>query len=283
MPNYQQAMALNGRNVMGNRGAWPWSLPQQSTWWNPFSWGNGWNNGSNPDAAFWQNQYANQLAFAQLQSLYGANPWGYDPYAGINPYAGYPDDNDGDGYYWNGWNNYSDWNTWNNAYANAEPFYDGDGINNSGPFGFLGNLFGGGGSPSTGAGQANNNWMNNLLYFNAYSMGGNNYPVNYFAMNGYAPTPYVFIVDSGQFWQPGTGYYDTLPSGYQAPISVAVQEVVPSFAANGTIKGYQPQQFYYNAFWDTKAQTYGYYDYRSKFHWLTFPGLQTYSNQYATQ
>jgi hypothetical protein len=270
LPNYQSAMATNGRHMLTNRGAWPWSLPQQSTWWNPFSWNNGWNNQANN--ALLQNQYAaNQYGY----NPYGDNsPYAYDPYSGLNPYAGFPYEGDQPNAYWNDWNNYSDWNNWNNTYANAEPFYGDDG--NSGPLGMLGNLFGGGHAD-------NNSWMNNLLYFNAYSMAGNDYPVNYFAMNGYAPTPYVFIVDSGQFWQPGTGYLDTLPANYNAPITVAVQEVVPSFAANGNIAGYQPQQFYYDAFWDTNAQSYGYYDYRNKFHWLTFPGLSTYSNQYAAQ
>ena len=267
--NYQMAMANNGNNMVSNRGAWPWSLPQQPTWWNPFTWNNGgngwWNNQANN--AYLQNQYAENYPYGDNQY---DNPYGYDPYSGMNPYAGYPD---GGNPYWNNWNNYTDWNNWNNQYANAEPFYGGN--NNSGPLGMIGNLFGGG--------QNANSWMSNLLYFSAYSIAGNNYPVNYFAMNGYAPTPYVFIVDSGQVWQPGVGYLDYLPNGYQEPITVALQEVVPSFAANGSIAGYQPQQFYYNAFWDADAQSYGYYDYRNKFHWLTFPGLATYSTEAAPQ
>jgi len=110
-------------------------------------------------------------------------------------------------------------------------------------------------------------------------MDGNTYPIDYFAMNGFVPTPYVFDVNSGQFWQPGVGYDDYLPNSYQAPISVYVQEVLPSFDGGGRITAYKPQPFLYNAFWDNNAQSYGYYDYRSKFHWLTFPGLASYSNE----
>ena len=260
-------MANNGRNMIGNRGAWPWRLPQQSSWWNPFSWQNGWNNG-NVNNQFGGNSYG-----------YG-NPYSGDPYSGINPYGGYPYGFDGSSAYWNDWNNYDSWDNWNDEYANAEPFY-GDGMDD-GPLGFIVNLFrGGGGVDAVGGGS--NDWMSNLLYFTGYSVAGNTYPANYFAMNGYAPTPFVFNVASGQFWQPGVGYCDYLPNNYQAPITVSVQEVVPSFDRRGNIVGYQPQTFYYNAYWDANAQAYGYYDYRNKFHWVTFPGLATYSNETAAQ
>ena len=269
IPNYQANMALNGNNIVRNQGSWPWQVPQPSAWWNPWTWGQ---QSNNP----YQYQ-ANQLAYnpgygynyGGIQPGFGSSYGGeqYDPYAGINPYAGYPYGLDGSNAYWNGWNNYGAWDSWNNDYANAEPFYGGG---SSGPLGFLGNLFGGGGG-SVGSIGAPTNWLSNLLYFTGYSEGGNTYPDNYFAMNGYAPTPYVFNVASGQFWQPGAGYCDYLPNGYQAPITVAVQEVVPTFDGNQNITGYQPQTFYYNAIWDTDAQAYGYYDYRSKFHWVTFP------------
>jgi hypothetical protein len=275
LPNYQRDMANNGRNMLSNRGAWPWHVPQQSTWWNPFSWQQGSNN----------NGYQNNQ-FAGSSYGYGNQ---YDPYAGINPYGGYPYGVSGDSPYWSGWNDYDDWNNWNSQYDNAPPFY-GDGMD-SGPLSLILSMFRGGGSgydrghggAGTTGGGPNNNWMSNLLYFTGYSIGGNTYPDNYFAMNGYAPTPYVFDVASGQFWQPSVGFADYLPNNYRAPITVSVQEVVPSFDGKGSIVGYQPQTFYYNAYWDNDAQSYGYYDYRNKFHWLTFPWLSTYSNEYAAR
>jgi hypothetical protein len=179
----------------------------------------------------------------------------------------------GDSPYWNNWNNYDGWNNWNDDYANAQPFY-GDNIS-LGPLSFLDNVFGG----AINNGNGSKDWLSNLLYFNGYSMAGNTYPANYFAMNGYTPTPFVFNVASGQFWQPGVGYADYLPTNYQAPITVSVQEVVPSFDQQQNIAEYQPQTFYYNAYWDPDANSFGYYDYRSKFHWVTFPWLASYSNQ----
>ena len=102
-------------------------------------------------------------------------------------------------------------------------------------------------------------WIPDLNYYNGYDWDNQNYPCDYYAPNYYCPTPYVFDVGAGQFWQPGAGYSDSLPDGYQAPITVAIQEIVPTYAQNGQISGYQPQTFYYNAFWDQNAQSYGYY------------------------
>lgn len=266
MPNYQRDMSRNGRNMVSNRGAWPWQIPQQSTSWNPFGWwqspnygnGNG-QFGGNPNG--YDNQYSNPYGYA--------NQYNSDPYDGINPYGGYPYGVYGNSAYWNDWNNYDDWDNWNNDYANADPFY-GNGIS-LGVLNFLGSMFRGPGVGVVQGGEAND-WLANLLYFTGYSIAGNTYPVNYFAMNGYAPTPYLFSVASGQFWQPGVGYADYLPDNYQAPISVSVQEVVPSFDKRRNIVGYQPQTFYYNAYWDADARSFGYYDYRNKFHWVIFPG-----------
>jgi hypothetical protein len=261
MPNWRNAMALNQRNIVAQRNAWPWTLPQQATWWNPSTWGNGWG---------WNNGYGNPAAFDPY--VYG-NPYGYGSYGALDPYFGYPYGVYGPSNFWNAWDNYDDWNNWNGLYANAYPYYGGA---NPGIFGFLGDLFSG--APGVGLGSGNpNDWLNNLLYFSAYSINGNTYPTNYFAMNGYVPTPYVFNVATGQVWQPGVGYSDYLPEDYRAPITVAVQEVVPQFGAKGKIAGYQPQTFYNDAYWDDSAQSYGYYDYRKKFHWVTFPWLSSYA------
>jgi len=268
IPNYQSAMAFNIRNSVRNRGAWPWQIPATPVWWNPFSWQN------NP-AAGWGN-------------FFGGNPYPYDPYAngdyGGYPFGNYPYGAAGYTPYWDSWNNFGDWDGWNDQYANSSPFY-GSGFG-SGLLGLLANFFGGSGAGGydnfggIGAnGGGSNNWLGNLLYFTGYSIDGNTYPINYFAMNGYVPTPYVFDVNSGQFWEPGVGYADCLPDNYQAPISVYMQEVVPSFDGSGRITGYKPQPFFYNGFWDNNSQAYGYYDYRSKFHWLTFPGLSSYSSE----
>lgn len=127
----------------------------------------------------------------------------------------------------------------------------------------------------------NNNlpWVPDLNYYNGYYWNNQNYACDYFASNGFCPTPYVFNVGLGQFWQPGVGYFDSLPYGYEAPITVAVQEIVPEYDQYGQIIGYQRQNFYYNAFWDSNAQCYGYYDYRQQFHWLTFPWLNSWNGQ----
>jgi hypothetical protein len=85
----------------------------------------------------------------------------------------------------------------------------------------------------------------------------------------------LFYPAYGQFWQPGIGYSDYLSGGYHAPITVAVQEVVPMYDAYGRIMGYRPETFYYNAYWDPNAEAYGYYDYRGAFHWVTFPWLRS--------
>jgi hypothetical protein len=265
IPNYRAAMALNGRNILASRSAWPWQVPASPAWYNPFSWQNGGGGfgfgnffgGGNPYA------YGNP---------YGDGPYGY-------PYGDYPYGAAGFNPYWDSWNNFGDWDGWNSQYANCDPFY-GAGM---GPLGLLVNFFEGSSNEDFGGigvvGSGSSNWIDNLLYFDGYSVNGNTYPINYFAMNGFVPTPYVFDVNSGQFWQPGVGYSDVLPSNYQAPIAVHLQEVVPSFDGRGRITGYKPQPFCYNAFWDNNSQAYGYYDYRSKFHWLTFPGLQSYSSE----
>jgi hypothetical protein len=163
-----------------------------------------------------------------------------------------------------GWfnNSQSPWNWPQSNWGNNNP---------GGFFGMLGNLF----NP-WGVNQ-NQGWIPSLNYYNGYDWDNQNYPCDYYAPNGFCPTPYLFDVSGGQFWQPGTGFSDTLPSGYQAPITVAIQEIVPTYDQSGQISGYQPQTFYYNAFWDSNAQSYGYYDYRQQFHWLTFPWLNSWS------
>jgi len=118
-------------------------------------------------------------------------------------------------------------------------------------------------------------WIAALNYYNQYGWDGNNYPCSYFADEGYCPTPDVFDVEAGQFWQPGNGYSNYLPETNHAPITVAIKESVPTYNPQGQIMGYQIQNFYYNAFWDAQAQSYGYYDYRQQFHWLTFPWLNS--------
>ena len=120
-----------------------------------------------------------------------------------------------------------------------------------------------------GAGAAN------LGYYPGYSWNGTNYPFSYYAPSGYCPTPYLFLSDCGAFWQPGMGYCDYLPYGYNQPISIGVDEVVPAYDAYGDIIGYRNETFYYNAFWDPNVQAYGYYDYRGGFHWVTFPWLHS--------
>jgi len=163
-----------------------------------------------------------------------------------------------------GWfnNSQSPWNWPQSNRGNNNP---------GGFFGMLGNLF----NP-WGVNQ-NQGWIPALNYYNGYDWDNQNYPCDYYAPNGFCPTPYLFDVSGGQFWQPGAGFSDTLPSGYQAPITVAIQEIVPTYDQSGQISGYQPQTFYYNAFWDSNAQSYGYYDYRQQFHWLTFPWLNSWS------
>jgi hypothetical protein len=114
-----------------------------------------------------------------------------------------------------------------------------------------------------------------LGYYHGYNWNGTNYPFNYYSMQGYSPTPYLFLLESGAFWQPGAGYSYNLPYGYNQPMSVGINEVVPEYDANGNIIGYGNQTFYYNAIWDAGEQAYGYYDYFGKFHWLTFPWLNS--------
>jgi hypothetical protein len=116
-----------------------------------------------------------------------------------------------------------------------------------------------------------------LGYYPSYSWNGTNYPFSYYALSGYCPTPYLFMLESGAFWQPGLGYADSLPYGYNQPMSIGVDEVVPAYDAHGHIIGYRDEMFYYNACWDPNAQAYGYYDYRGGFHWLTFPWLNTWN------
>jgi hypothetical protein len=115
----------------------------------------------------------------------------------------------------------------------------------------------------------------NLGYYPGYWYNGMNYPFNYFALSGFCPTPWLFFLNSGCFYEPGFGYANTLPYGYNQPITIAVNEVVPSYDAFGNIIGYNTETFDYNAFWDPSAQAYGYYDYRGIFHWTTFPWLNT--------
>jgi hypothetical protein len=196
--NYQQAAAFNARNIMGNRGAWPWHLPNYSA-----PWFGGWQGN-----------------------------WNWEP----NWYSG------------GGWNP-----GWGNGWNNGGGF-----------FGFLSALSPWGSNSELG-------WIPSLNYYNSYGWNGQNYPCDYYAANGFCPTPYVFNVGNGQFWRVGNGYTDYLPADYHAPITVAVQESVPNYSPDGQILGYQLQNFYYNAYWDPQAQNYGYYDYKQQFHWLTFP------------
>lgn len=120
-------------------------------------------------------------------------------------------------------------------------------------------------------------YAGSLGYYPDYSWNGNNYPFSYFGLPGYSPTPWLFQLNTGAFWQPGIGYAETLPYGYTQPISIAVDEVVPSYDTYGNIMGYQDETFYYNATWDPNMQAYGYYDYRGVFHWTTFPWLHTWT------
>jgi len=291
-PHWQNDMSKNEGNRVGDRSQWPWHLPQQSTWWNPSTWrqsSNQYNGNQNGTAAvnpYAPDPYAGNTYNGEFgnganpyggngygANGYGGNGYGYggngyggNPYGLLNPYFGYPYGVNGASGYWNNWNNYDDWNNWNNQYDNAGQNYGGG---TSGLFGMLGGLLGNPQGVGIGSGDSNN-WMDNLIYSQGYSTGGNTYPAKYFAMNGNVPTPYVFNVASGQFWQPGVGYNDALPADYRAPITVSVEEVVPSFDNGGKITGYQPQTFYNDAYWDNDAQSYGYYDYRKKFHWAKF-------------
>jgi hypothetical protein len=124
-------------------------------------------------------------------------------------------------------------------------------------------------------------WLPYMNCYSAYYWDGNNYPMDYYADNGYVPTQYVFSVPNGQYWQVGSAYSSELPSGYHAPITVAVKESVPQYNLFGQIVSYKLQTFYYNAFWDHQAQTYGYYDYRQQFHLMNLPGLNAYSSTYS--
>jgi hypothetical protein len=184
---------------MGNRGSWPWHLPNYSAPWFGGGWQGNWN---------WEPNW------------YSGGGW--------NPYWG------------NGWNG------------------------GGGFFGFLSALSPWGCNSELG-------WIPSLNYYNSYGWNGQNYPCDYYAANGYCPTPYVFNVGNGQFWNVGNGYTDYLPADYHAPITVAIQESVPNYSPDGQILSYQLQNFYYNAYWDPQAQNYGYYDYKQQFHWLTFP------------
>lgn len=261
LPNWQRDMEQNKHNWVSNRSAWPWHLPQQSVW-------------GNSSGAQQAPVVVNE---GGGYNPYLANAYNSGQYGGLSPYFGYPYGANGSSNFWNNWNNFQGWNNWNNQYANSGPNYGGG---DSGFMGFLGNMFGNPEGVGLGTGSPND-WLSNLLYSTGYSTGGNTYPANYFAMNGYVPTPYVFNVASGQFWQPGVGYSDYLPNDYQAPITVSAQEVVPSFDDAGNITGYQPQTFYNDAYWDNDAQSYGYYDYRKKFHWAKFPGLGVATGGYS--
>ncbi len=118
-----------------------------------------------------------------------------------------------------------------------------------------------------------------LGYYPSYSWNGTNYPFRYYAPSGFCPTPYLFLSSCGAFWQPGVGYANSLPYGYNQPMSIAIDEVVPEYDAYGNVIGYHDETFYYNAAWDPNAQAYGYYDYRGGFHWVTFPWLNSWNAQ----
>jgi hypothetical protein len=176
-----------------------------------------------------------------------------------------------------GWfNNNQQQYPWNwpqqNGLNNGDWNNGGGGWNQGGGFlGTLARLF----SPQ--GVNPNLGWIPNLNYYNRYDWDNQTYPCDYFSLNGFCPTPAVFNVSTGQIWQPGVGYFDNLPDGYNAPITVAVQESVPTYDQSGQIVGYQIENFYYNAFWDPNAQAYGYYDYQQQFHWVTFPWLNSWS------
>jgi hypothetical protein len=199
-----------------------------------------------------------QLAAANYQNAVadrGAWPWQLPGYA--------------PGWFNNGnWNNNwwgsdpNQWNygpSWNNGWCNSLPWWAT--LADVMPWGMNSDM----------------GWVPYQSYYNGYSYGGQTYPGNYFAANGYCPTQYIFNVATGQFMIPGQGYVDYLPSGYHGPISVCVQESVPNYNWQGQIVGYKFQTFNYNGFWNPEHQSYGYYDYRQQFHWLTFPWLNSWS------
>jgi hypothetical protein len=130
--------------------------------------------------------------------------------------------------------------------------------------------------------NSNMGWVPYQDYYNGYSIDGQTYGDKYFAPNGYCPTNYIFNVATGQFLVPGHGYVDYLPQGYTAPITVSVQESVPNYNFQGQVVGYKIQTFYYNGYWNQQNEAYGYYDYRQQYHWLTFPWLNSWSDNPQT-
>ena len=89
----------------------------------------------------------------------------------------------------------------------------------------------------------------------------------YYALDGFCPTEYIYTVDRGSYWRPdGDSWYGRLPSDYDAPITVAVREVVPVTDEYGNVVGYESHLFYYNAYFDDESGEYGYYDYEGDFH-----------------
>ena len=92
----------------------------------------------------------------------------------------------------------------------------------------------------------------------------------YYALDGFCPTEFIYSVDQGRYWEPGdnNGWYGGLPQDYDAPITVAVREVVPVTDENGYVVGYESHIFYYNAFLDEQSGYYGYYDYNGSFHYV---------------
>jgi hypothetical protein len=118
-------------------------------------------------------------------------------------------------------------------------------------------------------------WNNNMGLYNGYWWNGASYPLNYYALQSFCPTPYAFNPLYGQFWSPGNGYTNQLPYGYNAPITISVNQVVPVYGWFGNVVSYQTELFNYNAFWDPNEQAYGYYDYLGQFHWMTYPAFES--------
>jgi hypothetical protein len=197
-----------------------------------------------------------------MVSNLAAWPWALPPYA--------------PGWFnsWNGpWNWPSYWYNNGGAWGNWSPFWNLGYGGYGGVWSLLANLLPWGMNTDLG-------WVPSLHYYNGYAWDGNTYPVNYYAASGFVPTRYVFNVATGQFWAPGLGYVDSLPNGFTAPITVAVQESVPAYTTSGQIDGYKMQSFNYNGFWEARAQAYGFYDYKQQFHYLTFPWLSSWQGTY---
>jgi hypothetical protein len=142
-------------------------------------------------------------------------------------------------------------------------------------------------------------------HFDGYCYNNDTVTTSFFAAGDWCPTAYTFLVDSGEFWQAGNGYFDYLPADYAGPITVAVWEYlpIPELDDNGDpvvdddgnpvyvqqvaddgnpefdpdtgdpIYETEAQLFFYNAFWDDDAGSYEYLDYQGDEQFVTFPWL----------